>query len=52
MGGLHVVITIYSGVETCVMGEEREREVEGGGRKEGINFTCSDNLSLVVWKHV
>ena len=34
MGGLHVVITIYSSVQTCVMGEERE-----GGREweEGMN---------------
>ena len=34
MGGLHVVITISSSVETCVMGEERE-----GGRewKEEMN---------------
>ena len=36
MGGLHVVITIYSSVETCVMGEEREG---GSGREweEGMN---------------
>ena len=36
MGGLHVVITLSSSVETCVMGEEREcgREwEEEAGRK-------------------
>ena len=35
MGALHVVITISSSVETCVMGEEREcgREVEEGRMK-------------------
>ena len=41
MGGLHVVITISSSVETCVMGEEREggREWEEGRMKRREVYT-------------
>ncbi len=46
MGGLHVVVTISSSVETCVMGEEREggREWEEGKDEEegGIYERCKD----------